>query len=77
MKTKLGQNAGDGRWLLVGKLNPNPLANHFGNVKKVRCLAAEQRQQIFGFHLAVCPAQLHVNFWSVSRAQLFGTALSL
>ena len=41
MKTKLGQNAGDGRRLLVGKLNPNPFANHFGNVKKVRCFTAE------------------------------------
>jgi len=79
MKAKLGQNSGDFCRLFLGELNPNPLANHFREFKKTRCLIAEQRQQFFGVQCPVYPAQFHVDFWSVSRAcaQLFGTALSL
>ena len=47
MKAKLGQNAGDGRRLLVGKLNPNPFTNHLGQFKEVRCFTTEQRQLNF------------------------------
>ena len=32
MEAKLGQNAGDRRRLLVRKLNPDPLPDHFGQV---------------------------------------------
>ena len=77
MKAKLGQYARHGRRLLVRKLNPNPLANHFGEFKEIRRFAPEQCQQSFSFKSAICPAQFHIDFWSVSRAQLFGTAQEL
>jgi hypothetical protein len=34
--------------LFVRKLNPNPFADNFGNLKKVWGFVAEQRQQLFG-----------------------------
>ena len=74
MEAKLGKNAGDGRRLLVGELNPNPLPNHFGNLEKAGCFAAEERQQFLGFQCPICPAEGEINLRSVFSAQLFGSA---
>jgi hypothetical protein len=74
MEAKLGKNAGDGRGLLVGELNPNPLANHFGNLEKPGCIATEQRQQFLSFQRSIGPPEGEINFRSVFSAQLFGSA---
>ena len=74
MEAKLGQNAGDRRRLLVGELNPDPLANHFGNLEKARRIAAEERQQLLGFQRTIRPPEGEINLRSVFSAQLFGSA---
>ncbi len=74
MKSKLGKNAGDGRRLLVGKLNPDPLSNHFGNLEKPGCIAAEERQQFLGFQSSIRSPEGEINLRSVVSAQLFGSA---
>src|SRR5688572_23890143 len=45
MKAKLGQRSGDFAGLLLGKSNPNPLANNFRDFKKTRSFTTEQRNQ--------------------------------
>ena len=53
MEPKLRQNAGDGRRLLIRELNPNPLPNNLGNLKKAGRFTAKQRQQFVGFQRPV------------------------
>lgn len=79
MEAKLGQNASDGGGLLVCELNPNPLANNLSNIKKARCFATEQRQQLLGVKRAIRPPEGEVDLRSVFRflngVRLFGLAL--
>jgi hypothetical protein len=75
MKTKFGQGAGNSAGLLVWKLNPNPLANHFGQGIEVGNFRTEQRQQLPGVQRAIHHAASEIDLRSVSRAQLFGSVL--
>jgi hypothetical protein len=70
VEPKLGQNAGDGRRLLVGELNPNPLPNHFGNLIEAGRIVAEQRQEFVSFQDAIRPAEGEINLRSVVSARL-------
>ena len=74
VEAKLGKNAGDGRRLLVGELNPNPLPNHFGNLEEAGRIAAEERQQLLGFQSSIRPPEDEINLGSVLSVQLFGSA---
>jgi len=64
VEAKLGQNAGDRRGLLVRELNPNSLANHFGNLEEAGRIAAEERQQLLGFECPIRPAEVEINLRS-------------
>src|SRR5215469_7413575 len=59
----------------LAKLNPNPLANNLGNVKKARRFLPQQSQQIFCFQCSVCVAQSKVNLRQLLCVKLFGSAL--
>jgi hypothetical protein len=74
MKPKLGQNAGDGRGLLVRELNPNPLPNNLGNLEKAGRFATEQGQQFLGFQCPVRVPTRMINLRSQFSARLFGSA---
>ena len=53
MEAKLREGRGDFAGLLLGELNPDPLADYFGQLVEARCLGAEQREQLVGGQLAV------------------------
>lgn len=75
METKLGQNAGDFGRLLPVKLNPNPLANHFGQFKEARGFRAQQRKQLVRIQRPIRGAFPEINLRSFLCAQLFGSVL--
>ena len=75
MEAKLGQNAGDCGGLFVRELNPNPLANHLGEFKKVRRLALKQGQQFFGVERAIRLTAGEINLPQICSAEWFGTVL--
>jgi hypothetical protein len=61
MKAKLREFGGDLRWLLAFKLNPNPLANDFGQFPKARGFLLEQRQQAVSRQTAISTPFNQVN----------------
>jgi hypothetical protein len=70
MEAKLRQNRGDFAGLLSLKLNPNPFANDFGEISKIRGFLPNQVQQ--GFHRQ-CPVLISAS--EINLRQLFPNAL--
>jgi len=61
METNLREFGGNSRRLPVFKLNPNPLANHFGQFPKARRLVVEQIQKFLGGKPAIVKSSLKIN----------------
>ena len=61
METNLSKFGGNGRRLPVFKLNPNPLANHFGQFPKARRLVIEQIQNFLCRKSAIVKPLLEIN----------------
>src|ERR1041384_6960399 len=60
MEAKLRERAGHLAGLLVGELDPHPLADNLGEAEKLRRLSAEQLQHPVGGKLAILAALLEV-----------------
>ena len=63
MKPKLGEPCRNVTRLLVGELNPDPLADNLGEIEKSRCLPLEQQNDALGAQLPIRPATGEVDRW--------------
>src|ERR1041384_4082333 len=63
MEAKLREGAGHLTGLLVGELDPDPLADNLGETEELRCLGAEQLQDARGGKLAILAAFLEIQHW--------------
>jgi hypothetical protein len=61
METNLSKFGGNGRRLPVFKLNPNPLANHFGQFPKARSLVIEDVQNLLCRKSAIVKSPSKIN----------------
>jgi hypothetical protein len=65
VKAELGQAGGGGRGLLLGELNPDPLADNLREVVEVGSLGAEQGEQVLRGQVPIRGTLLPVDGWAV------------
>jgi len=61
METNLSEFGGNGRWLPVFKLNPNPLAYNLAQFPKARRLVVKQIQNFLGGKSAIVKSSFKIN----------------
>jgi hypothetical protein len=75
MEAKLGQNASHFGGLPARKLNPDPFADDFRQLKELWRLAFKEGQQLFGFERAIRRPAARINLPQTCSAEWFGTVL--